>query len=213
VARLVLGLEVAFSLAYPFAVHLGASFQRPRLAALVVLGASLALFLLGRFSRGSRSLSTGRSGPLIGAVALAGLTLWFGSSGILLHYPLIVSLALCIAFGSSLFRERSLIETFARLHRTQLEAREVSHCRAATWAWTTFFLCNGGVVAVLSIFAPLSWWTLYTGVVSYLLSAMVGLVELTIRVKRFGPDSAGVLGKRVLPLLLPLLGRRSPPRQ
>jgi uncharacterized membrane protein len=212
VARLVLGLEVAFSLAYPFAVHLGAHFRRPRLAALAVLGVSLVLFLLGRVSRGSPSLSAGRLAPLVGAAALAGLTLWFGSTVILLHYPLFVSVALCMAFGSSLFRERSLIETFARLHRPELEAREVSHCRAATWAWTIFFLCNGGVVAVLSIFAPLSWWTLYTGVVSYLLSAVVGLIELAVRIKHFGPDSAGVLGKRVLPLLLPLVGRRSLPR-
>jgi uncharacterized membrane protein len=211
VARPVLILEVALSLVYPFAIHLAVSWGRPRLAAVAVLVTCGVLIVLGWFRRGSRRLVGLRLGTFVVVAVFAWLAVRLDRSVLLLLYPLFVNLGLCLAFAASLLRKRSLIETFARLHRPELAPEEVSHCRAATWVWSAYFLVNAAVVGGLAFFAPLALWTLYTGVVSYVLSALVGLAELVVRVRRFGPGSAGLLGKRLLPLLAPLL-RQAPGR-
>jgi uncharacterized membrane protein len=206
VARLVHVLEIALSLAYPFALHLCLSRGRPELAAAALLIASTLLFVLGWFGPRAHARRWWRLGLFVVVAAFAGLALRLDNAELLLLYPLLVNLSLLVVFASSLFRERSLIETFARLHRPELEPEEVRHCRRATWAWSAYFLFNVGVVAALTFFAPLGWWTLYTGVVSYVLSALVGLSELVVRIRRFGPGSAGLLAKRLLPILAPLCG-------
>lgn len=205
-ARLLLVLETLLSLAYPFGLHLAVTFGQTRLAAVSLLAVAALLVLLSSLARRSRSAILVRVGVLALTAALAVLSFRIHSERLLQSYPLLVNAALFVTFASSLHRERTLVESFARLHRPDLSAPEVLHCRRATQAWSAFFLANAGVVAVLIFFAPLGVWTLYTGVVSYLLSLLVGITELVVRVRRFGPASAGIVGQHLLPLLRPLLG-------
>jgi uncharacterized membrane protein len=125
-------------------------------------------------------------------------------------YPLVLDLLLFSVFFSSLFAERTLIETLARLKDPDLDPAKVRHCRSATEAWSVFFLANGAVVALLAFFAPLEAWTLYTGVVSYGLAALLGSVELLVRVRPFGIATAGPLGRWLHFFLGPLVGSTSP---
>jgi uncharacterized membrane protein len=201
-SQLALALELGVSLVYPFAVH---GLVRLDLA---YVGA-LALFALSALLLGVALFQRGTAGRL-GALRHAGLAFvfsalataaWFDRAGALLLYPIVVNLGLFAVFFVSLFRERTLIESLARLREPDLEAEKVRHCRYATWAWAGYFSFNAGVALALSIFAPLWMWTLYTGLVSYVLASLLGVAELVVRVRRFGRNSAGPFSRWLLPAL------------
>lgn len=199
--RRALLVEVVLSLAYPVGVHLLFRFEHERLAAAALF--AFALVLLGRALVAARRAAQASTLRDLGvALVLAGLAVaaWFERSRALLLYPLVVSLGLFLAFALSLFRERTLIESLARLQDPNLGDAEVQHCRQATRVWSVFFLCNACAAGALSFFAPLWVWTLYTGFVSYVFAASIGVAELVIRVRRFGRKTAGPLGKWVLPV-------------
>src|SRR5690606_41704324 len=100
-----------------------------------------------------------------------------------------------------------------RLHEPGLDAAKRHYCRQATRCWSAFFLGNAAVTAALSFFAPLWVWTLYTGLVSYLLAGTLGLTELWLRVRRFGHAAAGPVGRVALSVLAWLgLEPAAPPR-
>ena len=47
--------------------------------------------------------------------------------------------------------------------------------------WSVFFLCNGLLAAALTLWAPLSWWTLYNGLIAYGLMGLLFAVEWLVR--------------------------------
>lgn len=201
-SRLGLVLEIGVSLTYPFAVHVLVRLGLAHVGALALFALSALLLALALVHRGA----AGR----LGALRNAGLALvfsalataaWFDRVGALFLYPMVVNLGLFAVFFVSLFRERSLIESLARLREPTLEAEKVQHCRGATRVWAGYFLLNAGVVLALSFFAPLWIWTLYTGLVSYVLASLLGVAELVVRVRRFGRNTAGPLGRWLLPTL------------
>jgi uncharacterized membrane protein len=69
-----------------------------------------------------------------------------------------------------------------------------------TQAWCVFFIVNGGIAAALAAFAPLAWWAVFTGGLSYGLVGLMFAVEYAVRAVRF-PASAGWLGARVAALI------------
>jgi uncharacterized membrane protein len=66
---------------------------------------------------------------------------------------------------------------------------------------------NGATAALLAARASLDLWTLYTGLISYILVGLVGASEYTVRKYRFG-RFGDHLADRLLRALLP---RRSTP--
>jgi uncharacterized membrane protein len=50
-----------------------------------------------------------------------------------------------------------------------------------TLAWCGFFLVNGTIAAWTALAAPLAWWTLYNGLLSYLLIAALFGAEWVAR--------------------------------
>lgn len=95
--------------------------------------------------------------------------------------PVFINLGLLYAFGRTLFGGPTIIERFALLQHPSLSAEQVRHCRAATAVWCAFFAANAAICAVLAWSAPLSIWTLYTGVVAYLLMGLLFAVEWLLR--------------------------------
>jgi hypothetical protein len=87
--------------------------------------------------------------------------------------PVAVNAVLLATFALSLTRGQPMAERFARMTSPTLDARQIRYCRSVTIAWCVFFGLNGATAAVLAVFAPLSWWAAFTGVVSYVL---VGLM-------------------------------------
>lgn len=128
-----------------------------------------------------RGLVTGSYPFLI----LAGLR-WIEPRAIaLLYLPALVNACLLFAFGRTLLRGPSLVETLARLQEPELSDAQIAHCRTFTAVWCVFFAINTGVCLSLAVREDLWLWALYTGVLSYVLMGMVFGVEWLVRSWRF----------------------------
>jgi uncharacterized membrane protein len=100
--------------------------------------------------------------------------------------PVLVSLALLWSFGRSLAPGRMpMIERFARRIDGDLSPARVAHCRGVTRVWCAFFASNAAVTTALALAAPVSWWALWTGALTYVaIGALLG-GEYLLRRRRF----------------------------
>jgi uncharacterized membrane protein len=181
---LAIALRVLATLAYPFAVYLGVTRWGPRAVGLAVLALALPRALLA--ARGARreDLAHALRVPLtIGALALCAAIL--RDARFVLAMPVLVNLALLAQFASSLRGETPLVERFARMQVATLSEPERAWCRSVTVAWCVFFALNALTAATLALAAPVAWWTLFTGVLSYLLLGAMFTVEYVLRSMRF----------------------------
>jgi uncharacterized membrane protein len=90
-------------------------------------------------------------------------------------YPTLVSLCLAAAFAWSLARPPSMIERVARLRTPDLPPAGVAYTRSVTKVWLGFFLANAAIATVCAVWGSVAIWTLWTGLLSYLLiGAMIG---------------------------------------
>ena len=147
----------------------------------VLLTAALARLPRERRARSLQALAT----PAAMAVLIA-LTALLDDRRFLLAMPVLVNAILLVGFAGSLFSETTLIERFARMQVDDLTREEVEYCRHVTGTWSVFFVVNGSIAALLALFAPLSWWALYTGLLAYVLIGVLGASEYVIRKYRFG---------------------------
>jgi len=92
--------------------------------------------------------------------------------------PIFIQLSLMNFFGKTLREGKgpSLVERFARFDFPEIPPVISLYCRHLTMMWTGFFAFNVAACIVLALFAPVSWWALYTGVMIFVLSGalMVG---------------------------------------
>lgn len=161
-------------LAYPFIVYLGMDHLSPRLFALV-LGA---LWLLRTLSPGQTPLSRVLS---VTALLFCLLLVLADSSTLLLGYPVLINLALLSLFAGSLVSGMPVIERLARLQEPDLPHAAVRYTRQVTWVWAGFFALNAAIATGLALWAPLAWWTLYTGLIAYLLMGLLFAGEWLVR--------------------------------
>ena len=103
----------------------------------------------------------------------------------LLLVPVVVNLGLLFAFARTLRGGATIVERVARLREPALSAAQVRHCRTTTQAWCAFFAANVVICSALAWFADLWLWTLYTGVISYVLGALLFGAEWLVRSWRF----------------------------
>lgn len=155
-----LGLVVAGVL-YPFAVHFGLAHFAPWQFALLLGG----LWLARALSAPRRPASLCMAALALAFCALLGLS---DSAQLLRWYPVLISTFMLGLFGSSLLHGMPMAERLARLREPELPARAVHYTRRVTQVWCLFFLLNGLIAAGLTLWAPLSWWTLYNGLIAYI---------------------------------------------
>jgi uncharacterized membrane protein len=96
-------------------------------------------------------------------------------------YPALVSGLLLALFASSLRFGMPVAERLARLREPVLAEVAVRYTRRVTAAWSLFLLFNTLVVVALNLWAPLSWWALYTGLISYCLMGLLFTGEWLLR--------------------------------
>lgn len=96
-------------------------------------------------------------------------------------YPLAVNLIMLLLFSASLWRGMPIIEQLARLREPELSPSGVRYTRRVTLAWCGFFIINGSFAGWTAIYADLAIWTLYNGVISYVLIALMFSGEWLIR--------------------------------
>ncbi|SCW53899.1 MULTISPECIES: hypothetical protein [unclassified Pseudomonas] len=161
-------------LLYPFAVYFGMEHFAPWQFGLLLGSLWLARALLGTGGAGSRWMAAT-------AIVFCILLALFDSPLLLRWYPVLISAFMLGLFVLSLKYGPPMIERLARLREPQLPAKAVVYTRQVTVAWSVFFLCNGLLAAALTLWAPLSWWMLYTGLISYGLMGLLFAIEWLIR--------------------------------
>ncbi len=170
----------ALLLLYPAAVFYGLQHGSARLVGLLLGAAVVARWWLLR----------GRPVAGLTPVLLAGLgcalAASIADSGIALRLlPVLVSLIMLATFGYTLWRPPSMVERFARaIERDELPPQAIAYTRRVTQVWCLFFIVNGAIALYTALFAPLALWTLYNGLISYLLMGLLFAGEWLVR-RRF----------------------------
>jgi uncharacterized membrane protein len=171
IARIALPLA---GVLYPFVVYFGTEKVAPPIFALV-LGA---IWLIR-----APSLLRQPGGRWMMGIALlyCVLLVFTGEAMLLRWYPVLLNAFLLAAFGWSLIYGPPFVERFARVREPNLPPAAVRYTRVVTWVWVGFFAFNGSMSAALTLWAPLSWWTLYNGMISYALLGILFCGEWILR--------------------------------
>ncbi len=177
-------LSVILGLAYPVAIYLALQRFEPRQVALLGL-ALLALRTAIVARRRLVSYARALAGPALAVGATLAVAAFLNHPLALLLTPPAVSFALLASFAQSLWGPLPVIERFARIVVPDLSEEEIAYCRSTTVVWCGFFALNGSIEVVLALRAPIELWTLYTGLVSYLLIGTLFASEFVYRHWRF----------------------------
>lgn len=176
--RLLLGLGLAgLGVLYPVLVYL--ALGRVPTGAL----AALALILVG--ARLGLTRDRAATGPLVPAltatlIATATFALLDPTLAVL-AYPVLMSLGMAAAFGLSLQSGPTLVERFARLTEPEPSPSARAYMRKVTQVWFVFLLGNASLSALTVTTGDRELWTLYNGLISYLLMGTLFAVEYLIR--------------------------------
>jgi uncharacterized membrane protein len=177
----------ALILTYPFLVYFGWQRISPRL----IMGAAIVLFglrLLFAASRLSRSQCKELAEPWLFPAAFLLIAFAIGRRTLILYWPATISTALLFAFGRTLAHPPTVVELFARVQKSILTDEEIAYCRNVTRIWCLFFMANGSIALWLAWGGSLREWTLYNGMISYLLIGTLMASEYFYRHWRFRPE-------------------------
>lgn len=187
-------LLAAGLLAYPFLVYFGLYHFEPRILYGILGGILLLRFVLRVPRLETRNFVKALS-PLIAVGLVVALGILTNSELYMLFLPALITLSLAVVFGYSLYEGPSMIETFARMEVADLTPEDRDYCRDVTLVWVVFMLANSTLVVVLALatsrgvrlagFDPLAVWTVYTGVVSYVLVGLLFAGEYLYRKWKF----------------------------
>jgi uncharacterized membrane protein len=161
---------------YPLAIWFGHGRVEPRWLALLLLLAAAARLPAMKVSRLAR-WSAGA------ALLLAAGAVWANALLPLKLYPVLVSAALLVAFAYSLASPPSMVERMARLTEPNLPPEAIAYTRAVTQVWCCFFIVNGSIALGTAIWASEAVWSLYNGVISYILMGLLFAIEYLVRIR------------------------------
>lgn len=203
-------LQTAFYLAYPLTVYFAYTRLETRQLALLLLGL-YAISVAVRY-RGSATDLWALLRQFSGLGILIGVAIATGNRTVLLFLPVAVNLFLFGTFSLSLRNGPPMIERFARMVEDDLPDFTVPYCRKVTIAWCMFLAANAVFMVALALAAPLSWWALYTGLISYLVIGALLAGEFVLRkiwFRHYGNGLADRIFRWIFPPQRTALGRRS----
>jgi hypothetical protein len=149
----------------------------PRIVLRVGLGMGYAFLLHGLIGGGN-----GRRGwPALGALLVPALTSAF----------------LGVVFASTLRpgAEPMIARVARAMERDEIPPPILAWLRSVTLAWCCFFVLNFVVSGGLALFGPMTWWTLWNGLLAYLLMGALLLGEYVTRKIRFRWYRDGLLDR------------------
>jgi len=170
-------------LGYPLFVFFGLQYFEVRYIGMATLALVVLRLLVFR-----KVLSWSRVKPLL-PLALSSIVLCifiviFNAPLLVKLNPVLISLVMLVTFGLSLLRPPSMVERFARLSDSDLPDQAIPYTRNVTMVWCIVFVVNGSIAAYTALFSSIEVWTLYNGLISYLLMGLVFLVEYLVRIKK-----------------------------
>ncbi|WP_426415347.1 hypothetical protein [Aestuariirhabdus sp. LZHN29] len=162
---------------YPLAIYLGLSYWEPASIGLILIVLFSLRLLLAKHA--GRFTTT----PWIAAigVAIALLSLVANSEFPFRFYPVAVNGVLLGLFGLSLFRGPSFVERIARMTEPDLPEQGVHYTRRVTQLWCLFFIINGSAALYTALYASLELWTIYNGLIAYVLMGVLVCSEWVYR--------------------------------
>jgi uncharacterized membrane protein len=165
---------ICITLIYPLAVWLGHNQIEPRfLAGLLVLIGLTRLHML--------KISQAERWWIGGTLLLFIMAVWSNLLLPLKLYPVLVNAALLSVFAYSLIFPPSMIEHFARIREPNLPTRAIRYTRRVTQVWCIFFAANGVIALITALWASSATWTLYNGLIAYLMMGLLFAGEYVIR--------------------------------
>ena len=160
---------------YPFVVYFGISVLPPGF-----FGILLAVIVAARFAvlkREDRALAL----PVLALLLVYGVVAAIlGRTQALLYYPVLVNLALCIVFIASVVNGNPLLLRLVRARGIPMSRFGPRYLTVLTVVWSGFFAANG-LVALWTTTASMETWTLYNGLISYLLVGLLLGAEWAFR--------------------------------
>lgn len=168
-------MTVLITSLYPLAIWLGHGQVEPRLLAGILLLAALTRLP-------ALKVSTTARWWLGGALLLAAFTVWSNAMLPLKLYPVLVSVVMLTVFAYTLLAPPSMVERIARMREPDLPPEAIGYTRKVTQVWCGFFAINGVIALSTALWASPAVWSLYNGVISYLLMGLLFGGELLIRV-------------------------------
>ena len=104
-----------------------------------------------------------------------------GRTQALLYYPVLVNAILCVTFGWSLRTGDPLLLRIVRARGIAVSEHGLRYLSRLTFVWALFFAMNA-LVALWTTTQTLKTWTLYNGLISYVLVGTLMLCEWPYRV-------------------------------
>lgn len=163
-------------LAYPVLVYVGIQYLSPAMFSIILV----ALTLLRLFAIKDR-FDAAQIFLLLLVIPFSLALLITNSIYLLKLYPAVISFGVAILFAASLKQEESLIEKMARLSGKTITPRAKRYTHRLTFIWSVLLMINVLVVLYFAFFAPFAWWTLYCGLISYLIFGGIFAIELLYR--------------------------------
>lgn len=169
----------AILLLYPLLVFVSLKFFEPRIISFLFLGIILTYFSSSR-SKNFASKTQKYGMVLIAAIFLI-ITQIFNDILFIKIYPAFINIFLLILFSYSLFFPPTIIEKFARIYDKNLPNYAIKYTRNVTIIWCIFFILNASISLYTAFFASFDVWTLYNGLISYLMIGTLFSVEFIVR--------------------------------
>ena len=179
--RVLLGIV---AVAYPLLVYAGLLLFEPRILA-VVGGVLLLAHGASGWRRWQRRDVVRAAVPFALVAAVLAVTAVFNEGRTFLFVPVLVNGAMLIAFARTLRGGPSMIETLARLRHPEPPASRGPYLRTITWLWCGFFAANMTISLVLALRATVAAWTLYNGLLAYVVMGLLLGGERVYRYWRF----------------------------
>lgn len=98
-----------------------------------------------------------------------------------LFYPVWMNLAMLCVFLLSLWKKPAVVTRLARLMGGELSERAVAYTEKVTWVWVAFFVVNGSVSLGTVLWGDIDLWTLYNGLIAYVLMGLLFMIEWGVR--------------------------------
>ncbi len=177
-------LQILLALAYPPLVYFGLTIMSPRQVAFCVaatLGLRLFIVSPARFAAYTRIFWF----PVVAMSVIAASTAASNNAFTLLLTPVVINLGLLCVFGLSFLQEETTVERLAMIQVPDLPEPELAYCRRVTGAWCAFFSLNGSVALGLAFHGDMELWTIYTGLIGYVLMGTLFAAEYVYRQWRF----------------------------
>lgn len=182
-------LAVITSILYPILIFIFLTYfdASPRVLSLLLLGIGMVYFISHTNKVKEKGLNSIKfTATVVIILSLSLLTFITENSGYVKFYPVAMNIFLLLSFSVTLKTQPSMAFRFATLADKSIiggpDEEKVKHyCTIVTKIWVIFFIINGSIALTTALFTSYKIWTLYNGLISYILIGIIAGTEFIVR--------------------------------